>query len=142
MKYGEDGWLYTGNLEPAPWFVEEFREPLSPSSEWLVRFRPPHWEYPAALTIVSSNKDTAEFITKARNAHDIMMRRGWTAHCNPHDGKVWIEAYDCGKGGVGEHDFHPGEFAKWLEHRFWKCPFNALCEAEAWYVENVEDKKC
>jgi hypothetical protein len=61
-------YLYTGQLEPAPWFVESYE--ISPGSRksYMVRFRPPGWKKPAALTICSGlNKATAEFIANARN---------------------------------------------------------------------------
>lgn len=65
------GYLYTGGLEPAPWFVESYiTSPGGRVVSYMVRFRPPGWKAPAALTIASGlDKATAEFIVAARNSY-------------------------------------------------------------------------
>ena len=83
----------------------------------------------------------AEFHVIARNAFDIMMRRGWHASSEiKNDGTVqwWVCGLDCGHGGYDSMDYHDGEFEKYLTNTRWPDPFTAIVSAEAWYVANAE----
>lgn len=77
----------------------------------------PDEEFEAALFF---EKDDAEFYLLARNAFDVMMRRGW--YPRPHFGKWRAHGAD---GYMGD------EFPD---------PFTALVETDKWYKENVEKK--
>lgn len=69
----------------------------------------------------------AEFIALARNAFDVMMRRGW----NPVkvDGKWQVSGTD----ESGRWETTP--LCTWFPD-----PFTALVEADKWYRENVEEQ--
>lgn len=62
----------------------------------------------------------AEFIALARNAFEVMMRRGWGL-ISSHDG-TW---------GVSK----PGHLPTRLIHLRWPDPFTALVEADKWMTE-------
>jgi hypothetical protein len=66
----------------------------------------------------------AAFIALARNAFDVMLRRGWGA-IRFKDG--WCPGY-------------PVRMPNELAHRRWDDPFTALTEADKWYRENIEAK--
>lgn len=70
-----------------------------------------------------------EIAALARNAFDVMMRRGWTAETLI-AGKLatiaWIAVNDLGRP-VGDD-------------KTWPDPFTALVEADQWYSKNVEGK--
>ncbi len=71
--------------------------------------------------------DDAEFYVLARNAFDVMMRRGWFVvpnYCN-RPGTFWRVK----TGLAGDLE---------IEWREWPDPFTALVEADAWYKANVE----
>lgn len=71
----------------------------------------------------------AEFIALARNAFDVMMRRGWEVH-----------HIRVGQWGV-PYVMHEGEFRAWLKldpKALAADPFTALVEADRWYRENIE----
>jgi hypothetical protein len=70
------------------------------------------------------DRTDADFIALARNAFDVMMRRGWHAsRCSTEYG--WIA---CGAGLLG------------TERPYADDPFTALVEADAWYKANIEEK--
>ena len=73
----------------------------------------------------------AEFIALARNAFDVMMRRGWSAERNA-GGTAWAvkNAQSCNY--VGHI---PGKYVPQ-----WPDPFTALVAADEWYKANVEKK--
>lgn len=58
----------------------------------------------------------ADFIAIARNAFDVMMRRGWGVTC----------------------DRLKSQFCALEESGWFDDPFSALVEADKWYTENVE----
>ena len=71
----------------------------------------------------------AKFIALARNAFDVMMRRGWSPE---RMGDAWI---------VNDEDNYPlcrprpgNEILRWPD------PFTALVEADKWYKEHIENK--
>lgn len=70
-------------------------------------------------------EDDAKFIDLARNAFDVMMRRGWSAQCV--DKNFWYVCDDCGDDVVLEESSH-----------HWEDPFTALVEADKWYREHGE----
>ncbi len=81
----------------------------------------------------------AAFISLARNAFDVMMRRGWgAASVNyeegqaPRFGIVWGTLGGVSKGAKFWEDVNP------LCSMHWPDPFTALVEADRWYVEHVE----
>lgn len=79
----------------------------------------------------------AEFIALARNAFDVMMRRGWyPAKVNWH-----AEGVNCW--GVVQPSLGNNRMMGTLtstEPYLWPDPFTALVEADKWYRENVEAK--
>lgn len=72
----------------------------------------------------------AAFIALARNAFDVMMRRGWS----PWAGKEWSVLDD--EGGM-IYRKHGGDGSRITASD----PFTALVEADKWYKENVEGQK-
>jgi hypothetical protein len=71
----------------------------------------------------------SEFIALARNAFDVLMRRGWAvakhfdhwAVFYNDDDMTWVVPWD--------------QWPKWSD------PFTALVEADKWYKENIEKKE-
>lgn len=122
-------------LTPAPWTVKGVRVPIGDTGD-----------YDEMIEVVAGKSGTrgimqfynpldaddanVEFITLARNAFDVMLRRGWTAtKWMPHDAKhgQWIA--------VSEWDDEIDPSGK-----TWPDPFTALCAADEWYKKNVEGK--
>lgn len=89
----------------------------------------------------SEDTTDAEFACLARNAFDVMMRRGWSVQAES-DGpslRWWVSGENLfGRGGFDPNDWHPSAFDKYLTETRWPDPFTALVEADAWYVANVE----
>lgn len=81
----------------------------------------------------------AEFIALARNAFDVMMRRGWWPIRNT-DGKGWRiawDARDCTNGLVKAWPWW--DYEKQMDTpATWPDPFTALTDADKWYRKNVE----
>ncbi len=123
-----------GRLTPAPWVTGKNLHPLSEN------FMQP------AVAMIGSSKaiavfplgdsddvecDDAEFTALARNAFDVMMRRGWYA----------IPVCDCWEAVAGAKERH------WLwiggagARPIAKDPFTALVEADKWYKEHVEGQR-
>lgn len=73
----------------------------------------------------------AEFIALARNAFDVMMRRGWWAKFDLQL-KLWKLSSMLGA------EPPRGIWAKWITCNLFPDPFTALVEADAWYKANVE----
>lgn len=69
----------------------------------------------------------AEFIALARNAFDVMMRRGWYAY------PVSVETWQVEMCGISNDDRR-----QWMALGEHADPFTALVEADKWYKENVE----
>ncbi len=105
-------------LAPAPWSVE--------AGEGLVDGN--------GLPLLQADDDvwllTLEASALARNALDVMMRRGWEPR-----------RYECPMGG------NPSWQAYWSDGRcvdatnLWPNPFTALVEADKWFRENVEKEQ-
>lgn len=83
----------------------------------------------------------ADFIALARNAFEVMMRRGWTADKSSVEGEGWRVMM------FGDHFAftEDGEAGTFRSDRItaiphWPDPFTALVEADAWYRANVEAK--
>jgi hypothetical protein len=72
--------------------------------------------------------DNDEFIVLARNAFDVMMRRGWFVVPNymTRPGTAWRVK-----------TAWPNCEVEWKE---WPDPFTALVEADKWFRENVDNK--
>jgi hypothetical protein len=79
----------------------------------------------------------AEFIALARNAFDVMMRRGWWA-IKDVQGKFFVKG-DC-KGSKFGHQQTPHPCDDWGNPHRLQDPFTSLVEADKWYRENVEGK--
>ncbi len=84
----------------------------------------------------------AELHTLARNAFDVMMRRGWTAERFSllGGGFSWripmVQANDM----IRQHGADAAEFKSFAILAKWPDPFTALVEADRWYATNVEGK--
>ncbi len=110
----------------------------------LSKLTPAPWSVPDGCGYVTDTEgnpcadcggaDDAEFIALARNAFDVMMRRGWSV-------RTWIPGSLDGKAprrfGVIDEDgewLHKTDY--WITSRH--DPFTALVEADRWYREHVE----
>jgi hypothetical protein len=111
-------------LTPAPWKVA-FHGMVDPSKAWR---------------IVDSTGDTvgwcisgsdASIIALARNAFDVMTRRGWWAEPI---GQNWYVS-------TGRFGASAGEVEAFLSNRPFPDPFTALVEADRWFVQNVVEGK-
>jgi hypothetical protein len=89
--------------------------------------------------LVAENDDdqgqaSVTFAALARNAFDVMIRRGW----NP------VQIVNGERSGqwkvVGEMSAHTGKLILWAEKFAFTDPFTALVEADRWYAANVEAK--
>lgn len=78
--------------------------------------------------------DDKEFAALARNAFDVMMRRGWTVKKLYPDKSEW--GIETRKGWWFENASQNGESMNSL--CWYPDPFTALVEADKWYVANVE----
>ncbi len=113
-------------LTPAPWGVNgttvyraDYEFPEFVANCW-----------PRGGAPVEDGVANAEFIVLARNALDVMMRRGWYARPHNGDARRW-EAVNrfFSRGGPMIPD----------EARIAVDPFTALVSADRWYRENVEN---
>jgi hypothetical protein len=109
-------------LSPAPWHV---KGPWSNGLFDVVADAPDYGRSPA----INLDAVDAEFIALARNAFDVMMRRGWWA-ARLKDGK-WRVSTFCAIHGESA-------FRKFLVHQMCDDPFTALVEADKWYREKNE----
>ncbi len=77
-----------------------------------------------------------EFVALARNAFDVMMRRGWSVGC--HNGK--FAAFMPASVPQGKYMAQGSTVVikDDLEQGYRADPFTALVEADEWYRENVE----
>lgn len=116
-------------LTPAPWtykfsgtckYPYSVFGPLSSDGSGTSVTNTP-WTHPSA-------KVDMEFIALARNAFDVMMRRGWWAE-KFSSGK-WRLSFNCRGCGLGRYSDH-----------HYDDPFTALVEADRWFKENMEDGK-
>ena len=101
-------------LTPAPWV----------DSHSDLCFHPKH----GGTASVPIDANHRKFIALARNAFDVMMRRGWGMHQYETE---WVILPD-------EDNELP--FEAWLQRQEFPDPFTALVEADAWYRENIEAK--
>lgn len=121
-------------LSPAPWRIEgvEYKGEID-----SYEVRCPNPDDDPLQNAVSSltDKDNAELIALARNAFDVMMRRGW--HVRRASTGEWV-VYHPGDGRVGLSTMvgledEDGNLLHSTD------PFTALVEADLWYRENVEN---
>ncbi len=82
----------------------------------------------------------AEFIALARNAFDVMMRRGWWPELVFKDGNNQQWKVKCLWGHFWTNDWEEERIKKGPTVRTWPDPFTALVEAEKWLVENLEKR--
>lgn len=107
-------------LLPAPWAYS-----YDGSGDWSVGCE--HEPQEARAAVVSDGDDDfcrahAAFIALAKNAFDVMMRRGWGV-------EQWEEGWSIAQ---PKRPWQmPGDLC-------WPDPFTALVEADRWYQENVE----
>lgn len=110
-------------LTPAPW----------EATRWRVCAGIGEGERIEVVCDTANNKETrteanalkAAFIALARNAFDVMMRRGWHANLykgSPPEGGMWY---------VDVPEMR-------IAIPAWPDPFTALVEADKWYRENME----
>ncbi len=106
----------------------------------LSKLTPAPWQadyQPALWRVISQSEDTvvtamldepdAEFIALARNAFDVMMRRGW-----------WPSWEEDGDWRLDEPGDVCTELGEWVRANPFPDPFTALVEADKWYREHVE----
>lgn len=79
----------------------------------------------------STSQTDFDFIALARNAFDVMMRRGWSPSLivNGERSGMWVIIGDCSI----KIDAFNAKYA-------FDDPFTALVEADKWHKENVEKK--
>jgi hypothetical protein len=107
-------------LTPAPWEADESH--IVYGRKGTLR------ETPGFAKFESEHRNTdAEFTALARNAFDVMIRRGWSAVC---DLDQWAIQWN-------QHGIHIDEVYR---TKRWPDPFTALVEADEWYKANVEGK--
>ncbi len=115
-------------LTPAPWTESHGSSPIADTGDyfpWCNLSGPDR-----TIAIFEERRyadsgdetDDAEFCALARNAFDVMMRRGWTP-LRTDSGEWWI---------IEEFDFLGAPAWRWPD------PFTALVEADKWYSEHVE----
>lgn len=122
------------NLTPAPWAVTGLVDELHIVGDYESK---DHWDTWIAHMTQDDGQTDAAFIALARNAFDVMMRRGWANTRQFHaDGKITWGADFC--------RFDPKSFFEFsnLPHaNSFDDPFTALVEADKWYLDNVEKSK-
>lgn len=110
-------------LSPAPWEAQIVPDGALTAAAVL---RVP-WGGTKDTIYFGQNLDDAEFMALARNAFDVMMRRGWGV---VHRSSGWFVP-------IPDEGF-------WNETAFRKMrfpdPFTALVESDKWYREHVEGK--
>ena len=122
-------------ITPAPWEAHtEHDDPIA--APWVGIAGDPicglYWlcheqTKDATDAMVAQVEANAEFIALARNAFDVMMRRGWTA-CRSSSGEwyaTWPDPDTVFAFGNATGNSYPD-------------PFTAIVEADRWYRENVE----
>ncbi len=86
-------------------------------------------------TMRHGTKDDVEFVTLARAAFDVQMKRGWTAIQKP--GGVFV--------GVDSQNHEPQWCVPNVEWPnavpFYPDPFSALVAADEWYSREIEGKR-
>jgi hypothetical protein len=112
-------------LPPAPWKVECDRD----GGHYI----PHHGRFPMLLPECEVEADLAAlyFAALARNAFDVMMRRGWNSSVDVQGKWFVVDRHNRPVHHADEHG-NPVRLAD---------PFTALVEADKWYVENVENRK-
>lgn len=119
------------NLSPAPWTPSVESDRGYKGNQFGRFFMPTFAEAPFASGCNDADEKEAqattdaEFIALARNAFDVMMRRGWGVECADVGGPCFTVVDAC------------GHFINETAHRD---PFTALVEADRWYAANVEAK--
>ena len=118
------------NLSPAPWTV--FDSALHPDHEGAPVIEVFSEENGRTWTVCEcapGGETDAQFIALARNAFEILMRRGWLVQQISPNGPWMV----CGP----QWAFNPKD-RDMVVSDSWLDPFTALVEADAWYKANVE----
>lgn len=129
-------------LTPAPWYVEDSRtgsdmfiyEGDIDHGAMILSGEDRDFSIPVIAVSFEEGRfkeepEDLEFIALARNAFDVMMRRGWTAR---------MVTFADGWGVCDSHGSPPANFPGALF--IFDDPFTALVEADKWYRENVENR--
>lgn len=129
-------------LTPAPWFDNDGYRVHAPTADVDKRSGDVLFE---GKHLAATGTDSA-FVALARNAFDVMMRRGWYAAPIYQQGEVigWnvLNAH----GALAGRDHHRScattfMLEGWPFSGLWSDPFTALVEADKWYTEHVESPK-
>ena len=125
MMDKKGGWeMDVSKLTPAPWEAEEFDSDYGSGA----LYAKPHGRF---IGVMGENYTDAEFIALARNAFDVMMRRGWRVGKKPGCVDAFVvESWQQVEGKILWSPVWPGHVSS--------DPFTALVEADKWYKENVE----
>lgn len=123
----------SSKLAPAPWISWRLQQPISAGGKEVGNIATESGWSPlvAGDHCVYLDPDFAEFAALARNAWDVMMRRGWTVMQRFSD--KWIVC-------SAKTGFKPSELTDWRQQE-WPDPFTPLVEADRWYRENVENNE-
>lgn len=118
-------------LAPAPWAVTLTPAPMDSLQiarpDGYPMLLPADDDHPADLAAL-------EFAALARNAFDIMLRRGWSALKSPASDKWRVDTDDGCYFAWGREEEEGVEPAEWPD------PFSALVAADEWYRAHVEAK--
>lgn len=123
-------------LTPAPWEVRADNEPNAVDSigkrPFAFQLSDHGDKWRSAVCMGWENHEDMAFVALARNAFDVMMRRGWRfKYKNAHNHMRWEVVNAFGTDGRPIPD----------EYRIADDPFTALVEADKWYTEHVERKQ-
>lgn len=117
--------LDVSKLTPAPWHAEGGEVFRRDPFLYLLPHDSPHG--------YAYDRDRREadlaFIALARNAADVMVRRGWGVTSTPNGWAVTLEGAYCGSQGL----YNAG-WQGWADD-----PFTVLVTADEWYRVNVKD---
>lgn len=120
-------------LSGAPWNVATTSDAVFDETNHKYKItseRKPTYCVASVEGMGEGSKDDAEFIALARNAFDVMMRRGWgVLPCRSVIG-WWVSK-----------DSEGNPFRDDAPRLYWQDPYTALIEADRWYKENVESRE-
>jgi hypothetical protein len=129
-------------LTPAPWrWVKEWED--EDGLHWGIDHPTYHESCVWPLVLLATddhhagNTDMA-FIALARNAFDVMMRRGWWPVPCRATSEWWVAQGRLGSDSPIPFDDRQAQVGKGCPTLAWPDPFTALVEADRWYAENVE----
>ena len=126
-------------LTPAPWSTGGTFMPGSPAEQqWVWGPRVKHTDQSGTVVAERVKPTNAAFIALARNAFDVMMRRGWYA-CRV---SVGTQTGDVEKYRLSKDFRYIIENEDWwlASQKWYDDPFTALVEADKWYRDHIEAK--